>query len=94
MRPVRFPLQLHLRYRGIGEQTWKHGVTENISRRGVLFQAVDLPPVSSRLELTFRLRFGPFTSEVRCRAEVLRTEAVENRGTVAARIDDYRIRRV
>jgi len=38
-RARRFNLQLPLRYRPLGEKSWRPGTTENISRSGLLFQA-------------------------------------------------------
>src|SRR3974390_2499968 len=38
-RAQRFNLQLPLRYRRVGEEGWRSGTTENISRSGMLFLA-------------------------------------------------------
>src|SRR3974390_258670 len=38
-RAQRFNLHLPLRYRRVGEQGWRNGTTENISRSGMLFLA-------------------------------------------------------
>ena len=41
-RAQRFNLQLPLKYRPIGEDDWRAGTTENISRSGMLFRAEEL----------------------------------------------------
>ena len=60
-RALRFPLRLPLRYRAVAEGTWREGLTENISRSGVLFRAQDLLQVSTPVELSFRLSVALFT---------------------------------
>ena len=39
LRASRFPVRLPLRYRVVGSRKWDVGVTENISRSGILFYA-------------------------------------------------------
>ena len=72
-RAQRFPLHLPLRYRPVGEGSWREGLTENISRSGVLFRAQDLLQVSTPVELTFMLSVADLNSEVLCRGQVVRT---------------------
>src|SRR6059036_3430616 len=57
MRAQRFPLQLSVRYRLVGQLEWHRAQTENISASGVLVQAPDAPQVNTRLE--FRLALPP-----------------------------------
>lgn len=38
-RAPRMPLQLPLRYRRVGEESWTDAVTQNISRTGILFSS-------------------------------------------------------
>ena len=71
-RAQRFPLHLPLRYRAVGEDTWREGLTDNISRSGVLFRARDLLQVSTPVELTFVISVADLNSEVFCRGQVVR----------------------
>ena len=41
-RAQRFNLHLPLRYRKVGEQGWRNGTTQNISRSGLLFEAEEM----------------------------------------------------
>ena len=41
-RAQRFNLHLPLKYRQLGEQDWREGTTENISRSGMLFEAEEV----------------------------------------------------
>jgi PAS domain S-box-containing protein len=80
-RARRFNLQLPLRYRPLGEQSWRPGTTENISRSGLLFQAEDFLLPSAQLEISLVLPpeiAGLAATEVICRGEVVRT--VQGRG--------------
>ena len=72
-RAPRFALHLPLRYRAVGESSWREGLAENISRSGVLFLAQDLLQVSTPVELTFVLSVADLNSEVVCRGQVVRT---------------------
>ena len=74
-RAQRFNLQLPLRYRKLGEQGWRNGTTENISRSGMLFQAEELLQPSVQLEINLVLPAeiaGLSPTEVVCRGEVVR----------------------
>ena len=94
-RAQRFNLHLPLRYRPVGEQSWRKGTTENISRSGMLFHAEeDLQP-NMQLEINLVLPVeiaGLAATEVVCRGEVVRT--VETPGSkvmpaLAAKILQY-----
>jgi PAS domain S-box-containing protein len=75
-RAQRFNLHLPLRYRPVGEQSWRKGTTENISRSGMLFHAEeDLQP-NMQLEINLVLPIeiaGLAATEVVCRGEVVRS---------------------
>jgi CheY-like chemotaxis protein len=74
-RAQRFNLQLPLRYRKLGEQGWRNGTTENISRSGMLFEAEEMLQPSVQLEINLVLPAeiaGLSPTEVVCRGEVVR----------------------
>jgi CheY-like chemotaxis protein len=74
-RAQRFNLHLPLRYRRVGEQGWRNGTTENISRSGLLFQAEEMLQPSVQLEINLVLPAeiaGLSPTEVVCRGEVVR----------------------
>jgi PAS domain S-box-containing protein len=94
-RARRFNLQLPLRYRPLGEKSWRPGTTENISRSGLLFQAQEAMHPSAQLEISLVLPAeiaGLASTEVICRGEIVRS--VQARGTnvypaLAAKILQY-----
>lgn len=94
-RARRFNLQLPLRYRPLGEKSWRPGTTENISRSGLLFQAQEALHPSAQLEISLVLPAeiaGLASTEVICRGEIVRS--VQARGTnlnpaLAAKILQY-----
>ncbi len=93
-RARRFNLHLPLRYRPLGERSWRPGTTENISRSGLLFQAQEAIHPSVQLEISLVLPMeiaGLAATEVICRGEVVRS--VEGAGQVtpalAAKILQY-----
>ncbi len=78
-RAQRFNLHLPLRYRLVGEDDWRKGTTENISRSGMLFRAEELVSPNVQLEINLALPAeiaGLSPAEVICRGEVVR--AVES----------------
>ena len=91
-RAQRFKLQLPLKYRPIGEELWRAGTTENISRSGLLFRAEELLPETVQLEINLVLPSeiaGLSAAEVVCRGEVVRTikaEAPSMHPALAAKI--------
>ena len=95
-RAQRFNLHLPLRYRRVGEQGWRKGTTENISRTGMLFFAEEALQPNAQLEINLVLPVeiaGLSATEVVCRGEVVR--AVSAPGTtvnpaLAAKILQYR----
>jgi len=94
-RAQRFNLQLPLKYRPIGENDWRAGTTENISRSGLLFRAEELLPANVQLEINLVLPIeiaGLSAAEVVCRGEVVRTMEAETPAmspALAAKILQY-----
>jgi PAS domain S-box-containing protein len=94
-RAQRFNLQLPLRYRMLGENDWRRGTTENISRSGMLFRAEEMIPPNAQLEINLVLPAeiaGLSAAEVVCRGEVVRATRPEQSPThpaLAAKILQY-----
>jgi len=94
-RARRFNLHLPLRYRLVGEQGWRPGTTENISRSGVLFRAQEMLQPSAQVEINLLLPAeiaGLAATEVVCRGEVVRAVKPESMGVnpaLAAKIVQY-----
>jgi PAS domain S-box-containing protein len=79
-RARRFNLHLPLRYREVGEKTWRPGTTENISRSGLLFRASETLKPNAQLEINLVLPIeiaGLAATEVVCRGEVVRAEGAK-----------------
>jgi len=77
-RARRFNLRLPLQYRPVGEERWRPGTTENISRSGVLFDAHEALEPNAQLEINLVLPpgiAGLAATEVVCRGEVVRAGA-------------------
>jgi hypothetical protein len=75
-RAQRFKLHLPIRYRPLGEDDWRSGTTENISRSGVLFRAEEALQPMAQLEISLVLPpeiAGVSAAEVVCRGEIVRT---------------------
>ncbi len=93
-RAQRFQLQLPLKYRQLGENDWRTGTTQNISRSGMLFQAEEMLPANVQLEINLVLPAeiaGLAAAEVVCRGEIVRTmdPGQEMRPALAAKILQY-----
>jgi len=96
-RARRFNLHLPLRYRPLGEQSWRPGTTENISRSGLLFQAQEVLRPNMQLEISLVLPAeiaGLGATEVICRGEVVRSVEAQQQGrnvhpALAAKILQY-----
>jgi PAS domain S-box-containing protein len=96
-RARRFNLHLPLRYRPLGEKSWRSGTTENISRSGLLFQAQESLLPNALLEISLVLPpeiAGLAATEVICRGEVVRSVEAQGRGqsvtpALAAKILQY-----
>jgi PAS domain S-box-containing protein len=95
-RAQRFNLHLPLKYRQLGEQDWRQGTTENISRSGMLFRAEEMisPNVQLEINLVLPVEIAGLTSaEVICRGEVVRILEPGEKTTspaLAAKILQYR----
>jgi PAS domain S-box-containing protein len=96
-RARRFNLHLPLRYRPLGEQSWRPGTTENISRSGLLFQAQEVLHPNMLVEISLVLPAeiaGLAATEVICRGEVVRSVEPQRQGqnvnpALAAKILQY-----
>jgi CheY-like chemotaxis protein len=98
-RAPRFTLQLPMHYRLAGEDLWRRGTTENISRSGVLFRTDQPLEPNARLEFSVELPtdvFGMAATEILCRGEVVRqvdAAGEDMSPALAARILDYHFHR-
>jgi len=94
-RARRFNLQLPLRYRPLGEKSWRPGTTENISRSGLLFQAQEMLRPNAQVEISLVLPAeiaGLAATEVICRGEVVRSIEAQGQSlhpALAAKILQY-----
>jgi PAS domain S-box-containing protein len=94
-RAQRFKLQLPLKYRQLGENDWRTGTTENISRSGMLFRAEEAIQPNVQLEINLVLPAeiaGLSAAEVVCRGEIVRTEGPDSstmQTALAAKILQY-----
>jgi CheY-like chemotaxis protein len=94
-RARRFKVQLPLRYRQLGEANWRPGITENISRSGILFRAEELLQPTVQLEISLVLPpeiAGLASTEVVCRGEVVRSvgaQGMQVSPALAAKIVQY-----
>jgi len=94
-RAQRYTLQLPLKYRRLGEQEWRLGTTENISRSGMLFRGEEalLPKVLLEISLVLPAEIAGLTAaEVVCRGEVVRmveSETPSVTPALAAKILQY-----
>jgi hypothetical protein len=94
-RAQRFNLHLPLRYRKVGDQGWRQGTTNNISRSGLLFKAEEVLQPNVQLEINLVLPAeiaGLSPTEVVCRGEVVRSVDAESTSTspeLAAKILQY-----
>ncbi len=98
-RAQRFKLHIPIQYRAVGQVEWRDGTTENISRSGVLFHADRVLEPSAQLEITLMLPFEIFglsSTEIFCKAEVVRTvttEAQTVESAMAAKFLNYHFHR-
>ena len=86
-RARRFNLHLPLRYRPLGEESWRPGTTENISRSGLLFLAQELLQMNAQLEISLVLPAeiaGLAATEVICRGEIVRSVRAQGQGVTSA----------
>lgn len=91
-RAQRFTIPMTLRYRPAGQQDWKQGTVENISRSGVLFRAQEPVEVQTAVDLTLVLGApgGETPPEVLCWGVIVRREPrPDDPALLAARIVHY-----
>ena len=94
-RAQRFNLHLPLKYRLLGEDDWRDGTTENISRSGLLFRGEEAIAPNAQLEINLVLPAeiaGLSAAEVVCRGEVVRMVEAESskvNPALAAKILQY-----
>jgi hypothetical protein len=96
VRAQRFTMNLPLRYRIRGENTWRRGETLSVSSSGVLFRGDYFAEPQTPLELNLRMPAvnSEGAAEVICRGTVVRAMAAspaDSRSALAVRILQYRI---
>jgi hypothetical protein len=95
-RAERFAMRVAMRYRRAGDESWREGCIENISRTGVLFRGERVFGLNTHVEMRFVLPVevpGEAAAEVVCHGAIVRTvpsTARETLPTLAAAIFDYR----
>ena len=95
-RASRYPVNITVRYRPLGEIGWVESKTINISRSGILFEADEPLDVDTPLEISFDLPTefgGSGDGTLTCRGMVVRTimpPASDAPPVVAATIANYR----
>ncbi len=94
-RALRFRPRLTMRYRTRGSFDWHDGVTENLSRSGVLFRSIyplePKTPIDMFLTLPTGVAEGS-APRLRCQGEIVRVQPPETAGMlprVAAAVDAY-----
>jgi hypothetical protein len=86
-----------MKYRPVGQASWREGTTENISRSGVLFRAPELLDLDTPIEMRVALPIGAspdLFSEVICSGRIVRTlsgAGLEKRPALAAAITESRL---
>jgi hypothetical protein len=96
-RAARFQIRLPIRYRLAGDADWRSGVTENISRSGILFRSDAVLPLNTPLDLVLLLPgrvAGQPTSRVRCQGAIVRTVSPptpDEEPGAAARVAGYEL---
>ena len=94
-RARRLPLQLIIRYRPVGDPSWRKARTKNVSRSGVLFLTDEVLDVTTALEmaLSFELDEQDHAGEARMVGAVVRHQELAGVGihAIAASIEDHRL---
>jgi hypothetical protein len=107
IRALRFAVRLPVHYRLAGTKQWSEGLTENISRSGVLFRVEaeaegysvtsEMPDQKSRMEILLHVsgqRAGDEGIDIRCEGQVVRTLLPEMPGLlpgIAVAVRHYRL---
>ena len=97
-RAQRFRIQASIRYRRVGGTNWFEGVTENISRSGVLFRADQVLEPKTAVQMTISLPVSlmrDVPGKILCRGTIVRTAPSPggNLTAIAAVIRSYRFAR-
>jgi hypothetical protein len=97
-RAQRFTIRTPIRYREVGGRRWFEGITENISRSGVLFRADHVlgPKAAVQMSLSLPVKMsGKRPAKISCRGTVVRTALTTepNLTVIGATIRRYRFRR-
>ncbi|PYQ16199.1 MAG: hypothetical protein DMF80_06260 [Acidobacteria bacterium] len=96
MRAPRFSIEIPFYFRRRGEASWRQGMTDNISRSGVLFRTTEMLEESTPVEMHFALPLevsGQPGALVACRGQIVRTvppESSDALPALAATIARYR----
>jgi hypothetical protein len=96
VRAPRFSIEIPFYFRQRGEGSWREGMTDNISRSGVLFRTTELLEESTPIEMHFALSLevsGQPGALVACRGRIVRTvppDSPDALPAVAATISRYR----
>ena len=90
-RAQRFTIPITLRYRPAGQEGWKQGTVENISRSGVLFRVQEEVAVQTAVDITLVLEAAKngVAPEVLCWGQIVRSVQHEGSPALAAKIMDY-----
>ena len=94
-RAVRFHARLTTRYRTPRSSDWHDGVTENLSRSGVLFQTLSPLEPKTPIDMFLTLPTGEtegLAPRLRCQGEIVRVQPPETAGMlprVAAAVETY-----
>lgn len=96
IRAPRFPVQMIIRLRSVHETAWHEGLTENVSRSGILLRCDLALAPDTRVEVGLVLPVeapGRPVAEVECRGFVARVDPPTDEGAesrLAVSISDYR----
>ncbi|PYQ04008.1 MAG: hypothetical protein DMF83_19495 [Acidobacteria bacterium] len=96
VRAPRFSIEIPFYFRQRGEDSWREGMTDNISRSGVLFRTTETLEESTPLEMHFALPLevpGQPGALVACRGRIVRTVPADSPDALpamAATISRYR----
>lgn len=95
-RAQRFEIPMPLHYRRRGEEEWREGTIQNISRTGVLFRVEELMEESTLVEMNFQLPEevgGVNAAQILCAGRIVRTvlpAATDQPPALVAIIQSYR----
>jgi hypothetical protein len=76
VRAPRFSIEIPFYFRRRSERSWREGMTDNISRSGVLFRTTDMLEENTLVDMQFALPLevsGQPGALVACRGQIVRT---------------------